>query len=260
VADTGERRGDVQSAFDNIRLAPGDVHVWTSRTEPAQLGPNLPRYISVLSGSERERMQRFFFDRDRWAFAVAHGLVRFALSWCSPGVDPTDWTFRPESHGRPEIDWPMAARAVRFNISHSDGLIGCVVTRNADCGIDVERLNRRLNFELLARNVLTRSERDVVESMPTGQRVEQFIRLWTLKEAYAKARGLGLSLNFNSVSFHFGRDQAISIEVDHAGQDSPLDWMFQQWAPADTHIAALAIRCPPSVPAIVTHHRCDSIP
>lgn len=189
----------------------------------------------VLSPAENDRMQRFHFTRDRDEFRVAHALARLTLSSCEASVRPRAWVFEKTSHGRPEVSARCGVPGLRFNISHSRGVVACIVTRDLDCGVDVESIDARYDLHDLSRTVLAPSElARFTAATETGQSL-LFCRYWTLKEAYAKALGLGMSLMFDKIPFDLYEGGARL----HAHPD---EWNFEHWSPTSTHTVAVAIR------------------
>ena len=117
-------------------------------------------------------------------------------------------------HGKPALrEYPD----IRFNLSHADGIAACIVSEH-ECGIDCERVREyRPN---VARRVFTPEELAVFESAPESERDLLFFRLWTLKEAFVKAVGRGLSYPMNTVGFCFA-DGCISC--------TEQGWRFRQY-------------------------------
>jgi 4'-phosphopantetheinyl transferase len=194
---------------------------------------------SVCSPREREAAERFRFDRDRRAYLAAHGLLRRALSACAPRHAPTAWTFVRTAHGRPALDAHFDA-GLRFSLSHCATRVGCVVVRDVDCGIDIEPANREVDTALLGPQCLSRAEQRWVHAGARAQRALRFLRLWTLKEAVAKAVGLGLSLPFADLAFAL--DPVPRLAAMPAGVGDA--WWLLQDAAADGHVEALALRLP----------------
>lgn len=212
-----------------------DAHVWVAGTEG-----RLSSYESVLSVSERARMGRFHFERDRRSFAVAHGLLRNALTWCLPEIPATGWEFARGPYGRPELADGQAGSGLRFNVSHDHRLVAVVVTREIDCGIDVEPVDPEVDVIGLGHRVLAPDELADVLALPVSRRPDRFFRHWTLKEAYAKARGQGMRLPFDRVFFDLG--DGIRVAIDPELGDSEADWQFEQWFPGPGETLALALR------------------
>jgi len=176
----------------DCRLDPATAHLWTIDVEALD-EPAFASLAAPLSEEEQDRASRFRFPRDRRTFVAAHGLVRQALSWAMPGVAPQDWRFAATREGRPEIAAPAVVRRPRFNLSSSAGRVACVVTADSDCGVDLQAMSGLRDLDLLSGNVLAAAERGEMAALPDDQRLERFFRLWTLKEAYAKACGLAPS-------------------------------------------------------------------
>jgi 4'-phosphopantetheinyl transferase len=114
-------------------------------------------------------------------------------------------------------------------------VVACVVSRDLDCGIDVESINGCHGMQGLARTVLAPSELGRIAAAPDTERAKLFCRYWTLKEAHAKALGLGMSVAFDKIAFELCEGFA------HLRAHSN-EWHFAQWAPTSTHILATAVR------------------
>jgi 4'-phosphopantetheinyl transferase len=75
------------------------------------------------------------------------------------------------------------------------------MTANSDAGVDVEWLGRPVGWEL-ARSVLFDTEYLQLQQVPGAEcAARTFLGFWTLKEAYLKACGLGLSRSPEDFSF-----------------------------------------------------------
>jgi 4'-phosphopantetheinyl transferase len=218
-------------------LADDDVCVWLAETAAWNAPEDRQRLMRLISEDERARFQRFHFDQDRLAFLVAHGLVRMALSRSAP-VAPVEWTFSADSYGKPSIAAP--ASTLSFSLSHTRGLVACAITRNRPLGVDVEDASRPAPLEIAERYFGPGERRDIFATDP-DQRTRRFFEYWTLKEAYVKACGLGLSLPLDR--FEFRRDAAGSWRIAFAPPplDDPAAWWFHAW-PTPTHQAAVALR------------------
>jgi 4'-phosphopantetheinyl transferase len=224
--------------FDN-RLDPSTAHLWVVDLASVDT-PVVENLRLLLSEGELKRAQRFQFERDRRTFLVSYGLLRSALTWVVPGVRPKDWIFTRAPNGRPEIDQPSLLPWLRFNISHTTGLVACLVTAKNDCGVDVEAVVPVPDLESLSWRILAPSERAHIAALPDHMRHCGFFRLWTLKEAYAKARGLGVSLPFEQLPFECHED-GIRLDIDPTLNDGG-QWYFEQWQPRSGYILSLAVR------------------
>jgi 4'-phosphopantetheinyl transferase len=217
------------------------VHVDLVHTANADALARLDAYRALLSEDEQARMARFVFDRDRRAFLLTRALVRTMLSRYAP-MAPADWQFIANVHGRPEIlDRPRGVPDLRFNISHTDGLIACAVTIGREVGVDVEHINRHLTHDVAGRFFAPDEVTDLRRlSNDAQQRV--FFDYWTLKEAYIKARGFGLALPLGDFAFKLDPPHPPQIAFEPTLDDDPATWQFLQDWPTTRHRLALAVR------------------
>jgi 4'-phosphopantetheinyl transferase len=221
-------------------LPPVDcVHVWSS-SDTAE-GTRLQHYRSLLPDDELQRAQRFVFEADRVRFIKARALVRTMLSEYVP-LAPRAWRFRIEAYGRPEVaELPARAPALRFNLSHTKGLVACAVTVGRDVGLDVEQINRVLTHDIPERFFSPQEVTDL-RALPEDEQQIVFFDYWTLKESYIKARGLGLALPLGQ--FTFIRRPGMSPAICFAPElhDDPATWQFAQFWPTRDHRMAVAVR------------------
>ena len=142
------------------------AHIWLAVPEHITDAEVLSESRRLLSESEHARYQRFHFDKDKHNFLVSHALLRRVLSNYAE-VAPEHWQFDLNTHGRPELSRIHALPWLRFNLSHTDGLVACLVTDSIDCGIDVENLTRRCDYKGVARKMFSAEENACLEELST---------------------------------------------------------------------------------------------
>lgn len=226
------------------------VRVWTVALDEAALAPRLSTFTMLLAADERRHMERFRQVGDRVRFAVTRTLLRLMLSRVA-GCPPREWRFRLASHGRPELDpCGQALPPLRFNVSHTAGLVACAVTLDRDVGVDVEHTQRRLMHDVADR-YFAPAEVSALRALPVDVQETTFFDYWTLKEAYIKARGLGLSIPLEQFAFTLRRGQAPTISFAPELQDDPATWLFVQDRPTPFHRLALAVRIDAEPPRVL---------
>jgi len=194
----------------------------------------------LLDTSERARADRFRVAEDRDSYIVAHALLRLMLSRHAP-LAPAAWRFRAAPGGKPEIDPALGQPDLTFSLSHTRGMVACAVGRGHDLGVDVEDCDRTLPAVDIARRFFAPAEADLIASLPADEGAALFYRLWTLKEAYTKAIGLGLAAPLGGFAFRVDR-APISIAFLAPGTDNADDWQFAEFRPSPRHRLALAVR------------------
>ncbi|MGH9383312.1 MAG: 4'-phosphopantetheinyl transferase family protein [Vicinamibacterales bacterium] len=200
-----------------------------------------PSYRQLLTPDESERMARFVFERDRQQFLITRALVRTTLSRYAR-VAPAAWRFIANDHGRPEVlDRPAGVADLRFNLSHTHGLIACAVTVGREVGVDVEDITRDVTHDVAGRFFAPREVADL-RSLPSADQERVFFDYWTLKEAYIKARGLGLSLPLSDFAFCLRPPALPTIAFEPTIRDDPASWQFFQTSPTPKHRLGLAVR------------------
>jgi 4'-phosphopantetheinyl transferase len=216
------------------------VHVWTA-TSDAVPSARLQYYRSLLAPDELERCERFVHAADQHRFLIARALVRTMLSEYVPRA-PRDWRFRIEEYGRPEVaELPAGAPDLRFNLSHTPGLVACGVTAGRDIGVDVENVTRPLTHQIPERFFSPQEVADL-RALPDEDQQTVFFDYWTLKESYIKARGLGLTLPLRL--FTFVRRPGLAPTICFAPElhDDAGSWQFAQFWPTRDHRMAVAVR------------------
>jgi 4'-phosphopantetheinyl transferase len=226
-----------------LTLSVGEAHVWYAWTDACK-APGLQAYYrSVLNEAERARLERFAFEYLKLEYLVTRALCRTVLSAYSD-IHPASWQFRCNAHGRPEVDRPAALARMRFNLSNVRSLVACIVTDQADAGIDLEETDRPGATVSIADYYFSASEVRALHGLPVQQQRQRFFELWTLKESYIKARGLGLSLPLHQFSFGLN-ERPIRVAFDADLNDVPSDWQFRLHRLGERHLMAMGIRCAP---------------
>jgi 4'-phosphopantetheinyl transferase len=228
---------------------PENVDIWYTFPGAIRNPELLAGYKEILSADEMKRFARFWFDRDRHLHLVAWALVRTTLSRYAD-IAPEVWQFRTNRWGRPEIAGPEGLPPLRFNLSHTRGLVACIVAEGIDVGVDVEDRRRETHGPDIARRYFSAREVEAFESLPAEQQATTFFEYWTLKEAYIKAVGVGISLGLGRFSFALDeRGVPVGdperwppvISFDATLDDDPDAWQFAQFEPTPHHAMAAAI-------------------
>ncbi|SAL32849.1 4'-phosphopantetheinyl transferase [Caballeronia udeis] len=216
-----------------------DIDVWLTFYDEITDEALLARLRSLLSEDERRQEARYHFADDRKRHVVTRSLVRSVLSHYAD-VSPADWTFSANAFGRPQIAGAQAGKeALRFNVSHTRGLIALGVTRGRELGVDVEHVSARRIGTGIAEHFFSPREAAALTQVAPERRQERFFEYWTLKESYIKARGMGMSISLDQFSFHFPHPGAVRLEMQPELGDNQARWSFWQYRPARDYLLAI---------------------
>ncbi len=231
----------MNSFTDLIKLKSGEVHLWFSFHDGRGEAVLNELYLSLLSSSELEQQMRFHFSADRYSYLLTRAMVRTVLSRYA-AVLPMEWEFTSNGFGRPELIDPGLAevRGLSFNLSHTQGLIVIGVTRDAEIGVDAEGLDKPNMLEL-ADGFFARSESIALHKLPPELLHDRFFELWTLKESYIKARGMGLSIPLDQFSFTLDRKNCIEVNFASELKDVPEHWSLFQLRPSSKYIVSVCV-------------------
>jgi 4'-phosphopantetheinyl transferase len=221
-----------------ITLTHGEVHVW--RTSLDWPFSKLEQFLALLSPDERERANRFRFARDRTHFIAARGVLRSVLGRYL-SREPHLLRFSYNHYGKPELAQENGTLTLHFNLAHSHIMALYAVALDYPVGIDLEY--RRADFATadIAERFFSPREVQMLSAIPDAMRTRAFFLCWTRKEAYIKARGMGLSLELDmfDVSLH-PEEPAQLLDTREEGQDAAR-WSLYALAPGAGYEGALAI-------------------
>jgi 4'-phosphopantetheinyl transferase len=235
-----------------LPLRDDNIDVWLAFYDAIGHGSTLADMRALLSQAERHQQERFYFADDRKRYLVTRALVRSVLSHYA-AVDPREWAFSENDYGRPAIrNRHPDAQGLRFNISHTRGLVALAVGRHRELGVDVEHLASRRISPDVAVSFFSPREAAEVAGTPAARIHDRLFEYWTFKESYIKARGMGLSLPLDKFTFHFPHARAVRIEIDPALEDHGDRWSFWQYRPGADYLLALCAQKTAGKPTVVT--------
>jgi 4'-phosphopantetheinyl transferase len=238
-----------------ISLTPAEIHLWLTFYEEETDASVDNAYRELLNAEEQQQERRFHFARDRRRYLITRTLVRTVLSRYL-AIHPQAWIFSTNAYGRPEIVNPLARDAsLVFNVSHASGLIVLSVSRGRALGVDVENYNLREISIDIADRYFAAQEVAELNALPSEQQRYRFFEYWTFKEAYIKARGMGLSLPLDKFSFHYPDEHTVELATDAELADDSKRWQFWQFRPKSEYLVAIcAERLGTESPGLIVRH------
>jgi 4'-phosphopantetheinyl transferase len=229
AGEGGRRRPGPPASMPGMRLPrSGEVHVWSVALDlPAE---RVGALGGVLSEDELLRAARFKVEDGRRNFVVTRAALRVLLGRYL-SADPSTLRFATTAAGKPRLD-PLVTQ---FNVSHSGDAAMIAVTRDADVGVDIERITPRARLAGVARRVFTPAEREAIDGD------EAFYRHWVAKEAFVKATGRGVA---SVKSFEVLLDAPGGARLVHVGGDAEeaTRWTLTPVDARPGYAAALVVR------------------
>lgn len=207
-----------------------DVQIyWMVVPENAKVRDVEPR-LEFLTAEERVVYDRYRVDFKKIEFLMGRLMLKNVLA-TALGMEPCDVAFEKNKYGKlfltPETK-ERAGRDLFFNLTHGGRVIAMVVTPYAEAGIDVEKV-REQHMDLM-KTVFTAEEQAYVSAYDGVDRQREFYQVWTRKEAFVKAVGMGLSIPPDTF--------AVPLEPGTRTQE---DWEYHSFSPEGEHMLSVAV-------------------
>jgi 4'-phosphopantetheinyl transferase len=215
-----------------------EVHLWAATL--AVGGEPDPALSTLLTDQEQERAARFRFPVHRTRFTVSRVFLRSLLGLYLdlPGAE-VQFSLGP--YGKPELAGAGAGTELRFNLTHSEDLALVAITKAGPVGVDVERMRLLEDMEELVDRFFSVEESAVFRELDPKEKTAAFFNLWTRKESWLKATGLGIGTALNRVEVAFLPGEPAALVRLPSGFGSTHSWFMQQLEPADGFVGAVAV-------------------
>jgi 4'-phosphopantetheinyl transferase len=210
------------------------VHVW--RADLAIAARSLDELQTTLSGEELARAARFYFPRDRRRFIASHAIVRDLLGGYLDAA-PGALEFSSNEYGKPALTGNLRG-ALSFNLSHSGEQVLLALSRGREVGIDIEQFIPARTDSAIAENYFSPAEVARLHALPAELRPRAFFNCWTRKEAYIKARGMGLAIPLDSFDVSLAPDEPAAL-LRTPVSAGPETWQLRHVELGPEYIGAL---------------------
>ena len=244
------RKGDpTVAAVPPVEMPP----TWTAASSPPELSRGeiqiwhlplvvddalLEQCLGVLGVEEHARATKFAFPYLRQRYIAAHGMLRMILA-AILNCDAGDLEFRSGEHGKPYL----VGDALQFNLSHSEeqGMLG--VTTLGELGVDVESMERKVEIQGIAQRFFSERETEELFQLESTEQCEGFFNLWTRKEAWLKATGIGISNGLNKIEFNCRPGEPARLLQIEGDEAEAANWHVHTFStPAVGFVGSVAVR------------------
>ncbi len=229
-----------------------EIHVWRiplDETEDAE------RLYTRLPPEEQQRASRFRFAEDRRRWVHGRWSLRRVLSLYL-GVGPLAVRLIYGPYGKPAVNPEFHDRSWQFNFTHSGQLALLALTHGSRIGVDVEQIREVPCALSLAEDFFCPDEAAEIAACSSHDRADAFLRCWTAKEAYLKARGDGLSAPLKEFRVSFRDDAPSYVLPRGTAPDAFAKWRLYPITPDIAYVAGVVWESGPTTtgPQVVLFH------
>lgn len=211
------------------------VHVWQANMNTLSIYPI--DISNTLSPDELDRANKFKFPKDREHFILRHFQLRLILSkYC--GCRPHELIFRYNAYKKPFIYIPEC-KCIKFNMSFSGDLMLVGLSKQNDVGIDIEKVHEMPDLDNIA--VENFSPQELKYFNGTFDKTNAFYKIWTRKEAFIKAIGMGLYHPLKSFCVNVNSSGSCEHLVIFNHPMESKRWRTAELNTSDGYIASMAI-------------------
>jgi 4'-phosphopantetheinyl transferase len=225
-----------------FKLSRNEVHVW--RASLNQNEATIEGLWELLTSEERQRAQRYCFQKGQQQFVVARGVLRQLLARYT-GLAPAALKLTSNSYGRPSLAKDSNPAQLNFNLSHSGNLVLYAFSRGRSVGIDIEAMRQEVATLEIAKNFFSLDEVTALKAVPAELHTVAFFNGWTRKEAYIKALGEGLSHPLQSFSVSLAPQEEAALLSVRGDRQAAARWKIYALEPGAGYVAAVIAEHPP---------------
>lgn len=212
-------------SFPSHSVQHNEIHIWFLNHGLIFDKKIIKKCFSIIQHDELMKYEKFRHEESKFQYLLTRAFVRIVLSRYAC-VKPTEWQFNKGKFGRPYVSFPLHCRPLYFNLSHTSGLIVCAISKNPLIGVDVESTDRNDLTSETIKLCFSSSEIARINLFSNIESSEYIMSYWTLKEAYTKALGLGMSLPFDSFSIVYDNNKPITVTQNSNINITNLYWRF----------------------------------
>lgn len=222
----------------NFSLNFNEVHVWRASLDlPDAQIDNLK---STLCSEEIKRSEKYHFRKDQKHFIAARGILRNILARYME-TKPEKIVLSYSPHGKPFLSGPSMNKELSFNLAHARDFALYAVTFKRRVGVDLEYPRQEFQWEEIVERFFSSREQDALWALPEKDRCRAFYTYWTRKEAFLKAKGVGLTTDLKKVNVALKPERSVYLlKSDYASEKADC-WVLHDLHPGFGYVGALAV-------------------
>lgn len=217
------------------QLQAGEIHIWKIELDCADC--QWQPLMALLSIDEQIKADRYRFEQHRRRYIMGRTTLRKLLG-AYLNRAPEMLNFAYNDHGKPSLAHDDSG--LHFNVSHSGEIMLAAFVLNSGIGIDVETIQQDTDYLAIGQRWFSKQESNTLRDLAEEKRIGAFFRAWTRKEAYIKARGIGLSYSLNRFSVSMDETSPSLLEHEDCSQEIK-SWQIYNIEVSSDYSAAVAI-------------------
>ena len=223
---------------ENLHMENRELHVWRGALGFEKEMVN--HMEEVLSEEEKTKARRFYFQEGHMQYVATKFMLRCLLGEYL-NIAPRLLEFSYNEYGKPCLAQKFNAPGINFNLSHSSGLSLVSVALGMETGVDIERINEDIDFMEISEKFFSGNEKRKLALLSGEARTAAFFKCWTRKEAYLKARGLGICSDISSFEVSLCPDEPAALlgPCDSAGDIAM--WLLLDIDASEGYAGAVAV-------------------
>lgn len=225
-----------QYPFKNLD---SEIHVWWSMLDQHQ--NNINKYYKILSQQEQKKVNKFRFQLLRDRQIVSRGILKQLISkYISTDLEEIEFTYN--KYGKPLLCRKLDESNLYFSISHSEYLGMFAFAKGNSIGVDVEKIQELfINLEDVIKLCFSDFEKSWFTDVSAKMKNEVFYKVWTAKEAFIKAMGIGLSFPLTNINYKLNSDNDLSFHSMSNYCKYMRKWEIVTFNPQSNFIASLVM-------------------
>ncbi len=224
-----------QNPPQKLTINPQEVHIWKTNLDQSSI--NVQNSFKLLNEDEKNKAQKFHFEKHRKRFTIARSSLKKILSFYL-SISPQEIEFTYNDYGKPNLLEKINNIDLQFNVSHSEDIAIYGITCHYLIGVDIEYIRPMSEAENLAKRFFSIQEYKHISLLSSAKKDREFFKLWTAKEAYLKAIGKGISGGLEKVKIsNYEPRQFISLP-----HSNNINYNLVYLTPHHNYLAAIAVQ------------------
>ncbi len=234
-----------------------EVQIWYANVEDFKSSRHFDSSVNLLSANEFKHYSNMQSENEKNQYLLARFLLKNKLSMYFSDIAPDKWKFNRNEYGKPTIANSETPTWLNFNLAHTRDMVVCAFSGNPEVGVDIENRNQDIAYRDIAKSIFSSAEFHILANLKFAEGQNQFFKFWTLKEAYIKAKGLGLQISLDQFSFQIENNNDVQVIFKPEMKEFSENWKFKLLNPTNDCQIAVALQTSSKLSILETEYLFD---